>query len=169
MTRKKSIIGITGIVLGVALLFGLWHLFLRPTRILIVNALKAQQADFVLNNDSRHIHVDCLDTEEVGDMGGYDAIVLYGRRLFLSEEQLQELKRVAAKGTPVFTKTLKSSSFTINENLSKEQVAKLQAYFDNENRQNFRNGLRFLRHIATPLRWGDQEYGEPMDLMKNMF
>lgn len=170
MTRKKkNFCIIISIVLVLALLFTLWRIFLCPTRILIVNALKAQQADFVLSNDSRHIHVDCLDTEEVGDLGAYDAIVLYGRRLFLSEEQLQEVKRVARKGTPVFTKTLKSSSFTINENLAEEQIAQLQVYFDNENRQNFRNGLRFLRHIATPHRWGDQDYGQPVDMMKNMF
>ena len=145
MTRKKkNFCIIISIVLVLALLFTLWRIFLCPTRILIVNALKAQQADFVLSNDSRHIHVDCLDTEEVGDLGAYDAIVLYGRRLFLSEEQLQEVKRVARKGTPVFTKTLKSSSFTINENLAEEQIAQLQVYFDNENRQNFRNGRMCL-------------------------
>jgi len=37
--------------------------WLKPTRILIVNALQAQQADFTLNNDSRHISVECIDTE----------------------------------------------------------------------------------------------------------
>ena len=33
----------------------LWLAFLRPTRILIVNATLAQQADVALNNDSRKI------------------------------------------------------------------------------------------------------------------
>lgn len=169
MTHKKALISLLAALLLLVLAVAVWRWFVRPTNILVVNALKAQQADFVLNNDSRHIRVDCIDTEQMESLDGYDAVVLYGRRLFLSEEQMGELRRVAKKGVLIFTKTLKSSSFTIDENLSKEQVAKLQAYFDNENRQNFRNGLRFLRHIATPLRWGDQEYGEPMDLMKNMF
>ena len=154
MTHKKTLISLLAALLLLVLAVAVWRWFVRPTHILVVNALKAQQADFVLNNDSRHIRVDCIDTEQMESLDGYDAVVLYGRRLFLSEEQMGELRRVAKKGVLIFTKTLKSSQFTIDENLSKEQVAKLQAYFDNENRQNFRNGLRYLRHLATLFRSG---------------
>ena len=34
-----------------------WLVFLRPTRILVVNATLAQQADVALNNDSRRIRL----------------------------------------------------------------------------------------------------------------
>lgn len=169
MTHKKALISLLAALLFLVLAVAVWRWFVRPTHILVVNALKAQQADFVLNNDSRHIRVDCIDTEQMESLDGYDAVVLYGRRLFLSEEQMGELRRVAKKGVLIFTKTLKSSQFTIYENLTKEEADQLQAYFDNENRQNFRNGLRFLRHIATPQRWGDQDYEQPVDLMRNMF
>lgn len=143
--------------------------WMQPTRILIVNALKAQQADFTLNNDSRHIEVECIETEEMQQLDDYDAIIIFARRIFLTDEQVAEVKRVAEKGVPVFTKTLRTSDFVENHNLSDEQIETLQRYFDNENRQNYRNGLRYLRHIATPQRWGDQEVEPPVEVPKDMF
>lgn len=146
-----------------------YHHFLAPTRIIVVNALKAQQADIVLSNDHPHIKVDCVEAEQMGNLEDYDAVVIYARRLFLTPEQEAEVKRVAAKGIPVYTKTLRSNDFVENHNLNEQQVATLQEYFDNENRQNYRNGLRYLRHIATPQRWGDQGFDQPIAVLKDIW
>ena len=143
--------------------------FMAPTRIIVVNALKAQQADIVLSNDHPQIKVDCVEAEEMGSLEDYDAVVIYARRLFLTPEQEAEVKRVAEKGIPIYTKTLRSNDFVENHNLSEQQIATLQEYFDNENRQNFRNGLRYLRHIATPQRWGEQTYDKPTEILKDMY
>ena len=169
MTKKKGIIATLALLVVASLAYIGYGHWMAPTRILIVNALKAQQADFILNNDSRHIDVDCVETEQMGSLDGYDAVVLFARRLFLNDVQQAELKRAAERGMPVFTKSLKSTSFSFNSNLTDRQIAVLQQYFENENRQNFRNGLRYLRHIATPHRWGDQDYGAPVEILKNMF
>ncbi len=143
--------------------------FMAPTRILVVNALEAQQADFVLNNDSRHIDVDCVDADQMTSLDGYDAIIFYARRIFLTDEQVAEVQRVASRGVPVFTKTLRTSDFVENHNLTDAQIDTLKQYFENDNRQNYRNGLRYLRHIATPHRWGDQQVEPPVEVPKNMF
>ena len=143
--------------------------FMAPTRILVVNALEAQQADFVLNNDSRHISVSCVDADQMTSLDGYDAIIFYARRIFLTDEQMAEVQRVAGRGVPVFTKTLRTSDFVENHNLTDAQIDTLKQYFENDNRQNYRNGLRYLRHIATPRRWGDQQVEPPVEVPKNMF
>lgn len=143
--------------------------FMAPTRILVVNALEAQQADFVLNNDSRHIDVSCVDAEQMERLDGYDAVIFYARRIFLTDEQMAEVQRVASRGVPVFTKTLRTSDFVENHNLTDAQIDTLKQYFENDNRQNYRNGLRYLRHIATPHRWGDQQVEPPVEVPKNMF
>jgi len=167
---KKGVLFIASIMILIAAGgYAGYRYWLAPTRILIVNALKAQQADIVLSNDSRHIQVDCIDAEDMGSLGNYDAVVLYARRLFLTQEQQAEVKRVAEKGVIIYTKTLRSNDFVENHNLSNEQIATLQDYFDNENRQNYRNALRFLRHIATPNRWGSTSYDNPVEVLKNMF
>ena len=149
--------------------YAVYRQFMAPTRILVVNALEAQQADFVLNNDSRHISVSCVDADQMTSLDGYDAIIFYARRIFLTDEQMAEVQRVAGRGVPVFTKTLRTSDFVENHNLTDAQIDTLKQYFENDNRQNYRNGLRYLRHIATPRRWGDQQVELPVEVPKNMF
>ena len=169
MTRRRIFV-IIGVVTLLAIAgYAVYSRFMAPTRILVVNALKAQQADITLNNDSRHIQVECVEAEEMGSLEDYDAIIVYARRIFLTDEQMAEVKRVAEKGVPIFTKTLRSSDFVENHNLDEQQIATLQQYFDNENRQNFRNGLRYLRCLATPHRWGDQTFDKPVEVPSNMF
>lgn len=168
---KRKVVGwILAVVIGLGVLtyVGYRH-WLAPTRILVVNTLKTQEADFILSNDSRHIRVTCVEADKMGRLDGYDAIILFARRLYLNEEQLAEVDRAAERGVPVFTKTVKSSSFAINKNLTDEQRSLLQQYFDSENRQNFRNGLRYLRHLATPQRWGDQDFEVPVEMQKNIY
>ena len=42
-------------------------------------------------------------------------------------------------------------------------------YLKNGNKHNYRNALLYLRHIATPHRWGHQDYEPPIPLLENMF
>ena len=169
MSRRRILVIVGVLVILAVVGIVAYRHFMAPTRIIVVNALKAQQADIVLSNDHPQIKVDCVEAEEMGSLAGYDAVIIYARRLFLTPEQEAEVKRVAKKGVPVYTKTLRSNDFVENHNLSEEQIATLQEYFDNENRQNYRNGLRFLRYIATPQRWGDQGYDKPIEVLKDMY
>ena len=54
--RRAAIIAGAVILSGLCL-YVVYNLWLRPTRILVVNPLPAQEAEIVLNNDSRHIKV----------------------------------------------------------------------------------------------------------------
>jgi len=67
MQRKRRTLGIT--ILSVLILIIIsaagYYYWFTPTRILVVNTRNAQAADITLNNDSRHIRVTCLPTEEV--------------------------------------------------------------------------------------------------------
>ena len=167
--RRAAAIGAVAAALMFLVGWGVYRHYLAPTRILVVNALKAQQADFTLNNDSRHIRIDCVEADELKSLDDYDAVVIYARRIFLTDSQMDEISKAARRGIPIFTKTLRSSEFVENHNLTAAQADTLQQYFDNENRQNFRNGLRYLRHLATPYRWGDQAYEPPVEIPSDMF
>ncbi len=59
----------------------------------------------------------------MGSLEDYDAVVIYARRLFLTPEQEAEVKRVAEKGIPIYTKTLRSNDFVENHNLSEQEIA----------------------------------------------
>ena len=153
-------------------IFVVWAVYtwwFSPTRILVVNAADAQQADFILNNDSRHIHIECTETEGLQDVGSYDAIILYGRNLYLNDEQTAMLQKAGNKGTVVFTKNARPSNPQISLNISEAQQDTLKQYFDFGNHHNIRNGLRYLRHLTTPQRLYDQDYDPPAELPVNMF
>ena len=162
-----------GVAVGVAILLILGYvgytIALRPTRILVVNALKSQAANIVLSNDTKHIRVTCLETEELEKIDGYDAVILYSRNLVLDEQQQKEIERAAEKGIPVFSKPVRHSDVRINRNLTAEQVQELNLYFTNECQKNFRNGLRYLRTLATPHKWFQTDYESPVKLLTDMF
>ncbi len=169
-----SRVGKISVITTLAVLFaGIgWFVYtnwLRPTRILIVNPLPAQEAEIILNNDSRYIKVTCVGMEEAKNLDRYDAVLMYGRGLYLDSVQLQSLDRAARKGIPVFTNTLKNFSFVVNRNLDSLHIEKLQRYFSNPCRENYRNMLRYVRSISTPGRLGDMEYSEPIAMPSNMY
>ncbi len=116
------------IVIG-ACLYRVYTLWLRPTSILVVNALPAQAADIVLNNDCNKIKITCKSMEEAGDFDKYDAVLMYGRGLYLDSIQLCSLGQAASKGIPVFTNTLRNFSFVATHNIDSIQNDRLQKYF----------------------------------------
>ena len=167
--RKK--VGITGLVVLLLCIISYisYTAWFSPTRILIINPLPAQAADITLNNDSRHIQITCLPTEEVINLNGYDAVVLYGRSLHLTDEQMEAIERSAANGIKFFTNSLRNFNVIVNRNITDEQQSVLLNYFSNPNRQNYRNGVRYLRHITTPAKLPVEGYNKPITLPTNLY
>ena len=165
--KISVVIALTALVVGIVwFVFTVWF---KPTSILVVNPLPAQEAEIILNNDSRNIRVTCVSMEEAKDFESYDAVVMYGRGLYLDSIQLRSLNRAADKGVPVFTNTLRNFSFVVNHNLDSLQTEKLQLYFSNPCRENYRNMLRYVRSISTPGRFGDKAFSEPIAMPSNMY
>ncbi len=170
MARVKKLLPVTIILLTICCCaFIAYDIWLKPTKILIVNPLPAQTAEIVLNNDSRNIRVVCSPMEEATNFEDYDAVLMYGRGLYLDSLQLKSLDKAAKKGVPVFTNTLRNFSFVVNHNLDSIQTATLQEYFSNPCRDNYRNMLRYMRSIATPNRIGNKDYHLPKEMPSNMF
>ena len=152
MNKKRLGIFLGSIALLIVCSFAAYQYWLAPTRILIINATLAQAADIALNNDCARIEVTCIKKEEVKDLSGYDAIVMYSRGLYLDDGQIAEVERVGASGVPVFTNTLRNFTLSLNHNVTNEQQHTLREYLKNGNKHNYRNALLYLRHIATPHR-----------------
>ena len=157
------------VLIAMAIGIALYLSFIKPTKILIVNALPAQEADIALNNDCPKIKVHFVGMEAFSNASHYDAVLIYGRSLFLNDEQVETLERAAKKGTPIFTNEIRHSRFIINRNITDAQRDTLHAYFQNATRHNYRNLLRYVRHMATPKRWGAQDYELPVTLPDNLF
>lgn len=177
MLRGKNSSLLRRILLKCAAIFLLvaafWLVFLRPTRILIVNATLAQQADVALNNDCRRIRLRFEDADKVAAENGAlrrtDAVVIFSRGLYLDDAQVARLEKAGDRGLTIFTNTLNNQHVDIQCNLTEEQRQTLLEYFRNPSRHNYRNGLRYLRHIATPLRVGDRTCEPPVPLLTDMY
>ena len=96
MNKKRLGIFLGSIALLIVCSFAAYQYWLAPTHILIINATLAQAADIALNNDCARIEVTCIKKEEVKDLSGYDAIVMYSRGLYLDDGQIAEVERVCA-------------------------------------------------------------------------
>ena len=114
----KSLLG--GIILLTIFFFSYKYWF-APTQILFVNIPEAQAADITLNNDSRYIKITCISTEEVARFEGYDAVILFGRGLHLSEEHIAALEKVAEDGIPILTISSNAAFSGLNYNLTRKQ------------------------------------------------
>ena len=169
-TRLLIILCCTAAVLLAGLL---WAAFLRPTRILVVNTTLAQQADLALNNDCRRIRLRFADAGQLATdahpLRGTDAVLIFSRGLYLDEGQVARLEKAGDRGLTIFTNTLNNQHVDIQCNLTEEQLQALLGYFRNPSRHNYRNGLRFLRSVATPLRLGDRHYEAPVPLLTDMY
>lgn len=167
--KKKYIILIGITIFLAAILYAGYVSFFRPASILVVNALPAQAAEMVLNNDCSDIKITCETMEEAGEFEKYDAVLMYGRGLFLDSLQMASLEKAAAKGIPVFTNSLRNFSFVVNYNLDSLQCTTLQKYFSNQCGRNYRNLVRYITSIANPRRIGKYSYDEPVNMPKNMY
>ncbi|MDE6826673.1 MAG: cobaltochelatase subunit CobN [Paramuribaculum sp.] len=166
--RKISFIIAVAICIGFATL-AIYNTWFRPTRILVVNPLPAQAAEIVLNNDSRHIKVECREMAEASGFDDYDAVVMFGRGLYLDSMQMVSLDKAIRKGVPVFTNTLRNFSYVVTGNLDSLQCARMQEYFSNPCSANYRNMLRYISAIATPNRIGERSFAPPVVLPSDMF
>ena len=146
-----------------------YQLWFSQVRILVVNALPSQESDLVLDNDSRWIKVVCRKMEEASGFEDYDAVLMYGRGLYLDSLQLASLSMAQENGVPVFINSRQTSAVVTCHNLDSLQQSRLRAYFDNPCRPNFRNMVRYLGSLASPWRLGNIECADPVILPSDMY
>ena len=169
MSRKQLLLiaGACLIVAGIGTY--VYNRWFSSTKILVVNSLPAQEAEIRLNNTNKHIDVTCLPMSEAHGFKNYDAVLMFGRGLFLDSIQMADIKEAADAGVKFFTSTLRNFSVDVNYNVTDAQKDTLQSYFRNPCRSNYSNLLRYVRAIATPDKWGDKSYLPPTLLPNNMF
>lgn len=148
---------------------GVYAHWFAPTRLLIVNAMPAREADIKVNSSGTHTELTFKSPDEVESFAGYDAVVLYGRSLYLDSVQMAKLQEVIDKGTKVYTFALRNFSFDIKANLSQGEIDTLNIYAQNANASNCRNMVVYLRSIATPHRWPVLKADPPVAMPSNMY
>lgn len=163
--RKAAIFSAAIIAAGVIC----YKLLFAPVHIAVINATLSQQADIALNNNSSNIRLTFLSQEEAEKALDKDAIVLFGRGLYLTEEQIAKFNEGATRGTRIFTNALNQGHLAINHNISEEEHNLLLEYFRNPSKHNYMNAIRYIAALAKPSRLNIQEAEPPVALLKNMY
>ena len=136
------------LVLG---LYAFYSLLLSPTKIALVNFPSYQVSNIAMASDSRLIKVKEVKAEDTSSLKGYDAILLFGPGLRLTEEQTENIDAAGKKGTAVYTFVFSSGSIS-NHNVDSLQQEQLDIYYNNRSRMNYRNMLHYIHIFSLALR-----------------
>ena len=134
-----------GVIITLIILYVLYTLFLAPTKIALINFPAYQVSNIALSSDTRFIQVDEIPAGKASSLEKYDAILVFGPGLRLTEEQSKRIEKAGKKGTAVYTFIFSSGSIN-NHNVDSLQQAQLDSYYSNRSKENFRNLLHYVRN-----------------------
>ena len=149
--RRFLFSGIALVLVALASYF-LWGHYGATTRIALVNFPGYQSSGMILSNDSRHIHYDELEQDEIDRFDDYDCVLAFGMGLRWNDEQREQIKRLGEKGLPI-----KVVYATTKENelssLETAQDQRISEYLDNGNKKNYRSMSRYIRRYVDGKSW----------------
>ena len=149
--RRFLFSGIALVLVALASYF-LWGHYGATTRIALVNFPGYQSSGMILSNDSRHIHYDELEQDEIDRFDDYDCVLAFGMGLRWNDEQREQIKRLGEKGLPI-----KVVYATTKENelssLETSQDQRISEYLDNGNKKNYRSMSRYIRRYVDGKSW----------------
>lgn len=165
MTHTKISVALLCILIIGLGAWGVSRLTDTQARILVVNPLPAQAVEIMKNSAGSGIEVECVVMDKARDFEEYDAVLMYGRGLYLDSLQMAGMERAAARGVKIFTSTLRNFSMDVTRNITPAQADTLQLYFRNPCRANYQNLLRYVSNIAGK----GGTYEAPVILPEGMF
>ena len=153
------------LVLG---LYAFYSLLLSPTKIALINFPSYQVSNIAMASDSRLIKVKEVKAEDASSLKGYDAILLFGPGLRLTEEQTENIDAAGKKGTAVYTFVFSSGSIS-NHNVDSLQQEQLDIYYNNRSRMNYRNMLHYIRSTFDSRKLFQTKADEPILIPSDIF
>lgn len=153
------------LVLG---LYAFYSLLLSPTRIALVNFPSYQVSNIAMASDSRLIKVSEVKAEEASSLKKYDAILLFGPGLRLTEEQTENIDIAGKKGSAVYTFVFSSGSIN-NHNVDSLQQEQLDIYYNSRSRLNYRNMLHYIRSTFDSRKLFRTKADEPVLIPSDIF
>ncbi|MCM1440738.1 MAG: cobaltochelatase subunit CobN, partial [Roseburia sp.] len=114
----------------------------KTTRLLVVNALPAQTAEIIANNNDSRINVTSVAATDARDFADYDAVMVYSRGIYFDSLQTAQICEAAAMGTIIYSNDGSCS------NLTPTQADTLTEYLRYPCRQNYVALLDYIRTLT---------------------
>ncbi len=143
MNRKKILpIGLLGLVL--LALAGVGYALLRPTRVALVNFPRYQTARMAKSLDNSSIKLSPVELEEFETLKNYDAVLIFGMGIRMTDDHRALLEKLKAKGTPIYSTSVTDPVNNITS-LDSAHQATFKAYIGNGGPRNYRSLFNYIR------------------------
>jgi cobaltochelatase CobN len=163
---KKTICIITICVLAVA--GGVWGFISgSKVKIAMVNFPNFQYAKMVKSNDNNFIELKQLNLDDFKKLKRYDAVLIFGMGIRMTDDHRAILEDVKNKGIPIYSTAVTDPVNKIStlDSLQEKQVA---AYLGNGGGKNYRNLFNYIRKDIIGKKLFNKEIEEPVELSSNI-
>ena len=151
MRRKNTIIIGGAVVVLLLLLWGVWALWLSPTKVAFVNYQVISLGQISKANDNSFIKITEVSTDKLNTLGRYDMVFMNAMGLRITEDQRALIQKAADRGLPILTTAATNPANRIIS-LDDATADTLRTYLGSGGRRNYRSLLNYVRrHIDRKL------------------
>lgn len=141
----KKTITIAGIVAGVLILSGIcYSLWLRPTRIALLNFPTFQVAKMMVSNDNRRVKLYSVSMEDFGKIEKADAVLIFAMGIPMTDDHRDALNKLMDKHIPIHSVSVTDPTNNIS-NLDSLQKKTVEAYLGNGGTKNLKSLFNYIR------------------------
>ena len=141
---QKRLWGIVGTLLLLTVFAEFYSHWLSRTKIALVNFQPTTLQALSQANDNLMIKLCEVATDELGELGGYDVVMVSGMGLQVTAEQREQIQEAANRGVPVYTLMATNPDNNIT-NFTVDEAAVVGKYLMSGSKRNYRSLLSFLR------------------------
>lgn len=164
---KRKLI-FAGVLLAVMLTaWGLWRGFAGTTRIALVNFPKYQVAKMSRSLDTRFIALDPLTIDDFDRLKRYDAILLFGMGIRMTDEHRAVLEKLKARQVPIFSTAVTDPVNQISS-LDPLQNKRVAEYLSNGGAANYRSLFNYVRKELDGKSLFTGPIGEPVEISSDV-
>ncbi|MDR1180982.1 MAG: cobaltochelatase subunit CobN [Bacteroidales bacterium] len=167
MIKKKIKFSIIGLAIIAVVLLMFWALRMNETKIAMVNFPNFQYAKMVKSNDNDFIRLKQLTLDDFDKLKRYDAVLIFGMGIRMTEEHRQVLEELKNKGILIYSTAVTDPVNKIStlDSIAEKQVA---AYLGNGGGKNYRNLFNYIRKDILGKMFFNKPTENPVEINSNI-
>lgn len=142
--KKRLLSAIVAAVVLIIAGWAVWNRVASPTKIALVNFQNFQVAKMAKSAENRWIKPERLSIGQFRRLKRYDAAIIFGMGIRMTDEHRAVLERLGAKGMPIYTTAATDPVNNINT-LDSLQAVQVGAYLDGGGTKNYRSLFNYIR------------------------
>lgn len=144
LKKKYIFLGLLAALL-VFILTACWRTMCSRTDVAFVNYQVITLGEISKSNDNSFIRLHVAPLDDIDSWSDYDAVVINGMGLRITEEQRQQIQTLADKGLPILTTAVTNPANNI-VSMDEWDVDTLKQYLSAGGPKNYRSFLNYLRN-----------------------